>query len=260
MLPIQSDVQITSLKLVAEDTYSLCFLSPDITKSILPGQFVNIRVQNEYDPFLRRPYSISNVYGDECEILFAVVGKGTEILARKRIGDRIHILGPLGNSFGFEKDFQHALIVAGGIGMAPFPFLMKELQKKKKNVYVFIGARNKFRLIHDHYPNLSIATDDGSEGYHGNVVQCLEDYWNNHPLDDSFIFTCGPNIMLHAVQQFAKKNNIRCELSLESEMACGMGICQGCPIEQVGEERKYALVCTDGPCFDSNKILFSEHA
>ncbi len=256
MKSIQTDVTITSIKLIAEDTYSLRFTCPDLASSILPGQFVNIRVADCYDPLLRRPYSISNVYDRECEILFTVVGKGTEILSEKKVGETINIIGPLGNSFGYEKKFQTAIIIAGGIGIAPFPLLIRELHRSEKIIHTFVGARNNSRIIREDFTNLHIATDDGSEGYHGTVVECLEAFWNDHHLDDPMIFACGPNAMLNAVQRFAEVYQILCELSLESEMACGIGICQGCPIEQVHGERKYALVCTDGPCFDSKEIIF----
>lgn len=257
---IQADVQITAIKLIADETYSLIFRAPELASLVRPGQFINIRVDAHFDPLLRRPYSISNVYADTCEIVFTVVGKGTKILSEKKIGDMINIIGPLGNTFGYEKVFTTAVIVAGGIGVAPFPFLIRALQQRERIVHTFLGARNRFRIIRDGLPNLRVATDDGSEGFHGTVIDALEEFWSSHTLDTPMIFACGPNKMLQATQRFAAEKNIPCELSLESEMACGVGICQGCPIERTAGERKYALVCTDGPCFDSQNIIFHEHA
>ncbi len=256
----QADVRITANNLIAEETYALRFFSPDLTASIHPGQFVNIKVDQGFDPLLRRPYSISNVYGNECEILYTVVGKGTTILSNKREGDSINILGPLGNTFGYDKTFQTALIVAGGIGIAPFPLLVTELRKREKIIHIFEGARTSRRIVREGFNSLHIATDDGSEGFHGNVVSCLDTFLQDHRIEEPMIFACGPNVMLNAVQRSAEQTNIPCELSLESEMACGIGICQGCPIERLHGERKYALVCTDGPCFDSKEILFHQHA
>ena len=260
MNPFQAEVRITRNILIAEETYALRFECEQLATQILPGQFINIRVNTSFDPLLRRPYSISNVYGNECEILFATVGKGTGILSKKKPGDSIHILGPLGNTFGYTKDFQTALIVAGGIGIAPFPLLIDELRRREKLIHSFIGARTKARVIDDLLPNTQIATDDGSEGFQGTVVSCLDAFLQDHAVDSPFIFACGPNAMLNAVQNYAGIMNIPCELSLESEMACGIGICQGCPVEHVGGERKYALVCTDGPCFDASKIIFHHEA
>lgn len=259
MTVVNTDLPVTSNEQVAEETWALRFRSAALAAEFRPGQFMNIQVRPDPEPLLRRPYSISNVYGDECEIMFAVVGKGTRVLAEKRPGDTIGILGPLGNSFGYEKSFGTAIIIAGGIGVAPFPFLTKELQRREIPLLTFLGARNSARAISRGLVNLHIATDDGSGGYHGTVIACLQDYLETHEIDRPMIFACGPNPMLQATQKFAAERGIPCELSLESEMACGIGICQGCPIERTEGERKYGLVCTDGPCFEAGDIIFHEH-
>lgn len=250
---------ITRHRKVAEQTYSIRFQSPELADSIRPGQFLTIRVAESFDPILRRPYSISNVDGDECEIMFAVAGKGTNILAAKREGDTIGVLGPLGNTFGYEKEFETAVILAGGIGVAPFPYLTRFLKERGKPIVTIVGARNAGRVVTQGLENPIVATDDGSEGFHGNVVECLDGLLTREALPDPIIFACGPNAMLNAVQAYAERTGIQCELSLESEMACGMGICQGCPIKHRDAPREYALVCTDGPCFDSRVIVFNEH-
>ncbi len=260
MTPLQTDVPITAIRPIAEDTFSLRFASAELAAAIRPGQFVNIRVDDHYDPLLRRPYSIADAREEECEILFSVVGKGTGIMARKKPGDTLNILGPLGNSFGCDKKFDTALILGGGIGIAPFPLLIRELQRREKIVHCFQGARSARRIIREGFPAQHVATDDGSEGFRGSVVDCLAAFLERHAPDAPMIFACGPNAMLAAVQRFASLRGIPCELSLESERACGIGICQGCPIERVEGERKYALVCTEGPCFDSRDILFHQHA
>jgi len=256
---INADLEVTAISQVAEDTFALRFHSPELAAQLKPGQFMNILTTEAIEPLLRRPYSISSVEGDECEILFSLLGKGTHLLARKRVGDRIGVLGPLGNTFGYEKDFGTAVIVAGGIGVAPFPYLTAELQRREIPVVTFLGARNAGRVVRRGLSNLQVATDDGSEGFHGNVISCLDDYLSRHALDRPMIFACGPNPMLMATQSYARANELACELSLESEMACGIGICQGCPIEKHEGERKYTLVCTDGPCFNSTDIHFHEH-
>jgi dihydroorotate dehydrogenase electron transfer subunit len=207
---------------------------------------------------LRRQYSISNVDGDTCEILFAVVGTGTHVLARKRPDDHIGVYGPLGNSFGIEKEFDTALIVAGGIGVAPFPYLTTALRQHGKRIETFLGARSKDLLVSRTLENVHTATDDGSDGFHGTVVSCLHAFLEATTVERPRIFACGPNAMLHATQQYALAHGIPCELSLESEMACGVGICQGCPIERTEGDRKYALVCTDGPCFEAGDIQFHQ--
>jgi dihydroorotate dehydrogenase electron transfer subunit len=199
---------------------------------------------------------VSNVDGDVCEIMYAVAGKGTRILAAKRLGDRIGAIGPLGNSFGIDKPFETAVIIAGGIGVAPFVFMTRLLRDRGRKALTFLGARNSERIVRNGLENVRIATDDGSEGYRGNVVDCADAYLSRVPVADPMIFACGPGPMLKAAQSLAGRKSIPCELSLESEMACGMGICQGCPVEAAHGDRKYALVCTDGPCFDSRDIVF----
>ncbi len=251
------DARVTSVRRVAEQILALRFHAPELAAVLQPGQFINIRVSELFDPLLRRPYSISDIHGDECEILFAVVGKGTSLLSRAREGDRIGVLGPLGNSFGIDKPFDTAVIVAGGIGVAPFPLLTRRLSGAGKRVISFIGARHAGLLVREGLENLHEATDDGSAGFHGTVVDCMSACLDAEALDSPRIFACGPNIMLDAVKNYAGTSGIPCELSLESEMACGVGICQGCPVERTHGERKYALVCTDGPCFEAGDIMFS---
>ncbi|MFZ1731298.1 MAG: dihydroorotate dehydrogenase electron transfer subunit [Bacteroidota bacterium] len=259
MAVINADLRVTAIEMIAEDTWALRFHSPELASQLRPGQFLNILTTEQIDPLLRRPYSISNVIGDECEIMFSLLGKGTHALSRKQPGDTIGVLGPLGNTFGYEKKFGTAIIVAGGIGIAPFPFLTRELQQREIPLLTFLGARNAARVVSRGLTNLHLATDDGSAGFHGNVIAALTEHLETHDVDSPMIFACGPNAMLKAAQQFAADRGIPCELSLESEMACGIGICQGCPIERHQGERKFALVCTEGPCFDSNDILFHEH-
>ncbi|MBR9976403.1 MAG: dihydroorotate dehydrogenase electron transfer subunit, partial [Bacteroidetes bacterium] len=115
------------------------------------------------------------------------------------------------------------------------------------------------RVVSRGLVNLQVATDDGSLGFHGTVIALMEQSLSDYGIERPRIFACGPNAMLKATQEFASLRGIPCELSLESEMACGIGICQGCPIERTEGERKYAMVCTEGPCFDSQDIHFHEH-
>ena len=259
MSRVNNDCPVISNREIARETYALRFASPELASECKPGQFINVRVDSSYDPLLRRPYSISNVYGDECEILYAVIGKGTAALSGKRAGDTLGIIGPLGNTYGYSGDFSTALLLAGGIGVAPFPLLTGELKSRGIEVHTFIGARSADRIVRSGLLDVHVSTDDGSEGFHGTVVELLHRYLTENTIAKPRIFACGPNAMLKAAQALAGGMNLPCELSLESEMACGIGICQGCPIERSSGEQKYALVCTDGPCFDSRVIAFSGH-
>ncbi len=251
---IIADVPVIDVRIVAEGTRTVTFVSEEIARSTMPGQFVNIRVHGGSDPLLRRPFSVSRVIGEHVEILFNVVGAGTDILSRKKPGDTINVLGPLGVPYGTKGNFKNALLVAGGLGVAPMPILTEQLTSLGKHVDTFLGARTALHLITDHLVNIHAATDDGSKGFHGNVVRLVEQYLKEHPVMESKIFACGPTRMLKALSTFAIGAGLECEVSLEGEMACGVGICQGCPVERVGGAKKYALVCTDGPAFQCQDV------
>ena len=228
--------------------------SPQITGSIEPGQFLNVRVSESYYPLLRRPFSVCDVEGDFFYIMFNILGEGTKILANKRFGDKIDILGPLGNGFNPDGNFETAVIVAGGLGAAPFPYLIRKLPVEK-NVYSFIGGRTFKDVIIHGMKNILTATDDGSQGHKGTVVDLLKE---NMPLLNSSkvkIFGCGPNAMLRSLKKFCIDNDYECEVSTECAMACGFGICQGCPIESTKTPDKFMLVCKDGPVFNVKDVI-----
>lgn len=227
---------------------------PEIARNITPGQFLNIRVSESYYPLLRRPFSVCDVEGDFFYILFNVFGEGTKILANKHYGDLIDVLGPLGHGFNVEGNYKTAVIVGGGLGAAPFPYMIRTLNGKK-NIFSFIGGRTYKDIITHGMQNISIATDDGSLGFKGNVVDLLKE--NIEILNSSAvkIFGCGPNAMLKSLKEFCVNNNYECEVSTECAMACGFGICQGCPIQSTADPEKYLLVCKDGPVFNIKDVV-----
>lgn len=252
---IQSAVRVKKIKEVAQETYLLEFYSPQVASSTAPGQFVNIKVDSSYNPLLRRPFSVCHIEQQTVKILFNVIGRGTKILAGKKIGDEIDVLGPLGRGFEINDDFDTALIVAGGLGVAPFPLLTAQLKQKRKNILSFIGAKTQNQFFLNYLANVSVSTDDGSKGYHGTVVQLIEHYLTDHQISKAKIFGCGPNQMLKALSAVATEFRIPCEVSLECEMACGVGLCQGCPVETADGTKKYRLVCKDGPIFSTSSIV-----
>jgi len=249
------DVSIVSREQRAEGLFALTLKSPEVAKATRPGQFLNIRIGNSPTPLLRRPFSVSRTDGDFLEILFNIVGRGTEILASKQPGDRLNILGPLGVPFRTAGNYDLAVIVAGGLGVAPFPMLTGVLRQSGKKVETLLGARTGAQVTQKHLLNAQVATDDGSSGFHGTVVQLLEQYWNKENPRNAKIFGCGPTRMMKALSDFARIRRIECELSLEGDMACGVGICQGCPVERTSGEKKYSLVCVEGPTFNSNDVV-----
>lgn len=227
---------------------------PEIASVIQPGQFLNIRVSQSLYPLLRRPFSVCDVENDHFVLMFNVYGEGTKILARKQPGELIDILGPLGNGFNLEENYETAFIVAGGLGAAPFPYLTKKIVDGKK-IFTFIGGKTKSDIITYGMKNISISTDDGSLGFKGTVVQLLESKLGEFDKGKIKVFGCGPNAMLSALKTLCIKYNIECEVSTECAMACGFGICQGCPIESTEQKDKYLLVCKDGPVFNIRDVV-----
>ncbi|HSW54608.1 MAG TPA: dihydroorotate dehydrogenase electron transfer subunit [Ignavibacteriaceae bacterium] len=234
--------------------YLLKVFSPQLTSIIKPGQFLNIRVTERVYPLLRRPFSVCDVEGNHLYLMFNILGEGTNILAHKPIGSDLDILGPLGNGFNIDGDYETAVIVAGGLGAAPFPYLTRKLNGKK-NILSFIGGRTKDDVITYNLKNVIEASDDGSLGFKGNVVQLLSQNLELLKSKKIKMFACGPTVMLRALKEFCIKNEFECEASTECAMACGFGICQGCPIESTTESDKYLLVCKDGPVFNIKDVV-----
>jgi len=234
--------------------YLLKIFSPELTSIIKPGQFVNVRVTERIYPLLRRPFSVCDVEGDHLFLMFNIMGEGTSILAHKPIGTDLDILGPLGNGFNLEGNYDTAIIVAGGLGAAPFPYVTRKLIVNKK-IISFIGGRTKDDVITYNLKNVIEASDDGSRGFEGNVVELLRNNFNQFQKDKVKIFACGPTAMLRSLKEFCIQNNIECEVSTECAMACGFGICQGCPIESTSKKDQYLLVCKDGPIFNVKDVV-----
>jgi dihydroorotate dehydrogenase electron transfer subunit len=227
---------------------------PEIANSIQPGQFLNVRVSEGIFPLLRRPFSVCDVEDESLFLMFNILGEGTKLLAKKHIGETIDILGPLGNGFNFQGNFDTAIIAAGGLGAAPFPYLIRKIGNTK-NIKCFVGGRTSHDVIQYGMMHTQISTDDGSVGFKGTVIDLLNKHLEETKSSKPKIFGCGPNAMLRALKEFAIKNNIECEASTECAMACGFGICQGCPIESTDQTDKYLLVCKDGPVFNVRDVV-----
>lgn len=246
------DAQVISNQLIAEGTFLLKLKPSEKYQNIYPGQFFNIQVSDSHFPLLRRPFSISNVEDDYLSFMFKVVGEGTKILSNKIPGDKINLLGPLGNSFDLNLSDKHLIMVAGGIGIAPFPYVIRKLNPNIEHNVLF-GVRNKSESHVYGLQNVHFSSDDGSLGLHGNVIDLLNEQLSKYDPKDIHVFACGPNQMLRALKTFVLEKEISCDVSMESAMACGFGICQGCPIEYKNEE-SYKLICKDGPVFNIRDI------
>lgn len=241
--------------------YRLRIDAPEITAIAQPGQFCMIRPLYSGDSLLRRPFSIAAVRGDEIlEFAYTAIGRGTRLLARQKTGDTILCFGPLGNSFPIVEGGK-AIVVAGGIGMAPFPFLNSVLNRHRVFPVTYYGARSSNELIYIEELNqlsekLVVATDDGTAGFHGFITQVLEKDLEPHR-GEAVVYACGPHPMLARVKDIAEKFGVPAYLSMEEVMGCGAGLCIGCPIPAVPKKDGrsfYYLCCKDGPIFPSSVV------
>lgn len=260
--------KILSNKEIARGYFKMTLDAPYIAQNAKPGQFVQVRCSDILDPLLRRPFSIHRV--KEIELLYEVIGKGTDVLSQKKVGESIDVLGPLGNGFtlplsvprlrsGQTKRYTLcAILIAGGIGVAPLVFLAEELIKKKIKPVVLIGAKTeKVILCEKDFKNLGakveIATDDGSKGYKGLVSDLFKKLLvTGYGLRVTKVYACGPNPMLRRVADMCEDEGLECEVSLEEEMACGIGACLGCAVKV--RDGSYKLACKDGPVFNAKKL------
>jgi dihydroorotate dehydrogenase electron transfer subunit len=227
--------------------------SPEISSVIKPGQFLNIRVSESVYPLLRRPFSVCDVEGDDFYLMFNIFGEGTRILASKHPGELVDILGPLGHGFNYSGEYETAVMIAGGLGAAPFPYLTRNIGGNK-NILTLVGGRSQTDIIKYGMKNISVSTNDGSSGFEGTVVQLFESKLGELNPKKIKVFGCGPSAMLSALKTVCMKYNIDCEVSTECAMACGFGICQGCPMESTQRKDVYMLVCKDGPVFNVRDI------
>jgi dihydroorotate dehydrogenase electron transfer subunit len=249
-----ADAPVEKVIELEHDIFLLQLKCKKIASVTRPGEFVNVKVTETVYPLLRRPFSICDVEGDYIYLMFNIFGEGTKMLAQKKKGDTLDLLGPLGKGFSYDDDFDTAVIVAGGLGAAPFPFLTRRLKDEKKMIS-FIGGRTLKDVITHGLQNIHIATDDGSKGLKGNVVDLLRKNLDVLKKGKIKIFGCGPNAMLRVLKEFCLEHDFNCEVSTECAMACGFGICQGCPIESTSNPDQYLLVCKDGPVFNIKDVV-----
>jgi dihydroorotate dehydrogenase electron transfer subunit len=233
----------------------------------IPGQFIMLRISDGLDPILRRPFSIHQLIKKNgriagIELLYRIVGVGTQKLSMCRPGDLVDILGPLGRGFSVPADAGKIFIVAGGIGVAPMPFLVSYLQAKQVDLTackVFIGGKSKDDLLCQDELRASgmqvhATTDDGSSGDQCLVTDPIESEITLSRPD--IIYACGPIEMLACICGIVDKHSISCQVSTESLMACGIGACLGCALESRKTPGHYLHACKGGPVFDARLLKF----
>ena len=248
--------KILSQNKIADGIYSM-WIETSAAKEAKPGQFIDAYV-NDDSKLLPRPISICEVKDDSLRIVYRVVGGGTKIMSTYQEGDEIQIIGPLGN--GFDMRDGKAILVGGGIGIPPMVELAKNLSEKigKENVISVMGYRDELFLTDEleQFSTLVIATEDGSTGIKGTVIDALDE----NGVDGDVMYACGPIPMLKALKDWANSKDIECQISLEERMACGIGACLAC-VCKTKEKDEHSNVCNkrickDGPVFDANEIDF----
>jgi dihydroorotate dehydrogenase electron transfer subunit len=257
----QENATVVRVERLALDNCRLTLHSPLVAAVAQPGQFVMVKAGLGRDPLLRRPFSLHQVgNGGIIQIYFKVVGKGTKILAEVNEHQQLSVLGPLGRGFRIDTE-KPAVIVAGGLGIAPMLFLAEELCRKKASTahdLLLLGARQRSELepllsdFHHLGLRLLCASDDGSLGRPGFVTDLLQAE-NLSP--ESLVYACGPEPMLARTVAICRSKSVPCQVSVETSMACGMGACLGC--NRHGADGNYTHVCLDGPVYDAEELLWT---
>ena len=269
------ETSIVEKQELAHETFLVRLDCPEIAMRILPGQFVMLKWPNCCEPILGRAFALYDIANDESgrpryiDIVFHVVGKITSRLANAKSGDPISIWGPMGNGF-LPQETEHLIMVAGGIGQTPFLAMAKEYlgvadfrrNASAQKVTLCYGARSeKYLAGVEHFRDLGvdvhIATDDGSAGHHGLVTDLLASLFDPFHHKQRVV-CCGPEKMMEIVSKLCVEKNVACEVSLETPMACGIGICFSCVtrVKQSNGDWDFKRTCVDGPVFDGSQLVW----
>lgn len=255
---------------IASGVFAMDVRAPELARALGPGQFVEVKCSDGWDPLLRRPFSICDHLFDDAgeiiglRILYMVIGRGTGLMAAMRPGELVDLIGPLGETFLLDRIPQRAVFLAGGIGSAPFPLLARTLKTGGcTDIEMLFGVRDA-NAIHyvDEFEALGIrvlpATDDGSLGHHGWVTDLLAQRLPEYEPANTVIYACGPNPMFRSLGKVLETTTVPCQVSLEREMACGFGVCNGCVVETHRPSKSggptWEKICVAGPVFHARDV------
>lgn len=276
----QYRVSIVENVQMARDTYRVRLACPELARQIVPGQFVMLRLTQSNDPLLARPLALYDTVVDESgdswgvDIVYLVIGKMTRLLSSCSSGEELELWGPLGNGFS-RKPVEHLVMVAGGIGQTPFLALGRQFLGRRaygapptevassSKVTLCYGVRSADLLAGEEDfrqcgIDLRVSSDDGSVGHHGLVTELLEEVLALEENAKMRVACCGPEPMMEAVAKICTEQNVACEVSLETPMACGIGICFSCVVKtrQADGTWDYKRTCVEGPVFRAEKIVW----
>jgi dihydroorotate dehydrogenase electron transfer subunit len=241
---------------VTEELWAIRLRAPQIARESRPGQFIHVRLGDGIDPLLRRPMSLYRIGSDTIELLVRMAGRGSRMMVEKPAGESLDCLGPLGNGFAVHPSSRNLLMVGGGSGVAPLVALAEQAIARELSVVLLFGARSADRVFPARLlpPQVeyAVATDDGSLGRGGLVTDLLPEYlgWADA------VFACGPHPMFLSMLDVARRANLQksVQVSMEENMACGVGACFGCVVENRRGEMK--SVCEDGPVFEMRDLVW----
>ena len=252
-------VTVSSQECLAPGVYSMWIHTDKIAKEAKAGQFISLYCKDG-SRILPRPISICEVDKSSLRIVYRIAGKGTEEFSQYQEGDSVKIIGPLGNGFFLRED-KSAMLIAGGIGVPPMVELAKELKEAGvESIISVIGYRDGNLFLKEElekYSTVYVATEDGSAGSKGNVMNAISE----HNLAAEVIYSCGPKPMLKAVKDFGLSKDIETQISLEEKMACGIGACLACVCQSKEVDDHSHVhnkrICKDGPVFDAREVELS---
>ncbi len=254
----ERDTEIIKQNELAPGIFDMRIREEEIARAAVPGQFLSL-YSSDLSRLLPRPVSICGAESGEIRLVYRIAGEGTREFSSLKEGDRIRVMGPLGNGFPGVAAFsgKKAVLFGGGIGIPPMLFAAKQMMAAGASVTAVLGYRDKDTFLSEEFAPFAevlIATEDGSRGTRGNVM----DAFSAGKIKADVMFACGPLPMLRAIRTYALENEIPCFLSLEERMACGVGACLGCVTKTVKEDpHSYvnnARVCKDGPVFPAEEI------
>ena len=269
-MPVQKICTVAEAVRLNDYAYSMTLeAGEDLTGSISCGQFVHIKCGEER--LLRRPISICSWDKTTLRVVFEVRGEGTEWLSRRKAGDELDVLGPLGH--GFDPTVKKILVVGGGIGVPPMLGVARAAAAAGAEVHAALGFRDQgHRMLTDEFAeccrSMSVISDDGSTGRKGFVTELVEEFLQNTPCVSAdcascsgrpvppVVMACGPKGMLKAVAKVCAAHGVECQVSLEERMGCGVGACLVCACDMADGSRKH--VCKDGPVFNAKEVDWND--
>ena len=260
---------VVEQRIVGSDAFVLELDVPNMPSTMPPGAFAMLSPEDGSGPEIPRPFSVyDRLAADRFTFLVQTLGRGTKAIEQVKVGAKMRVTMPLGNGFEVAAATRTVVMVAGGVGSAPFLLYAKQRAQMgaSSNTHMLFGARTMERL-YDRQAfeavdvDLHLATDDGTLGFHGNVIACLADLLDHDKLPaDALFLGCGPAGLLHGFADFARKRQLDAVLSLETYMGCGFGVCNGCPVATNPDGPlgawPYTRTCIEGPVFPLSSIQF----